>query len=453
MTEQTVIAPGGGRKFVGKYRIDGILGEGAMGMVYAGQDPDIDRPVAIKTIHQHLINASGSQDWLDRFAREARAAGRVLHPNLVTIFEFLQQDGVPYIVMERVRSVTLEDRRADADPLPLEEVHAIMAQILSGLAGIHAAGIVHRDLKPANVMLTDDGTVKLTDFGIARMTSMEATGAGMIGTPAYMAPEQLTGNEVDARADIYASGVLLYEVLTGRKPYKGGGVEALFDAVRNGQITRPSEIIPTLPITLDEIVLKAMSIDPDKRFADAIEMRDALVAVLPTADRTGLIDIVPSLRTTARSEGSISSSMIDRMGSKTLLKLEKYLTSSIGPMGKIIVRQAAERATSPEEMIETVLQEFPDTNERQELKIAIQRALAEAPMSASALSPSGLSQDTLQQLTDLLKPYLGPIAKILVSKQARTATSSEDIAHKVAEHISDPHERQEFMSTVKRALH
>ncbi len=146
MADETVIIPDKGQRFIGKYRIDGMLGEGAMGVVYAGQDPDIDRPVAIKTIHQHLIRAAGSEDWLARFAREARAAGRVLHPNLVTIFEYLQLDGVPYLVMERVRSITLEDRRNGATHLPLEEVHAIMSQILAGLGCIHAAGIVHRDL-------------------------------------------------------------------------------------------------------------------------------------------------------------------------------------------------------------------------------------------------------------------------------------------------------------------
>ncbi|SHN13390.1 serine/threonine-protein kinase [Roseibium suaedae] len=471
MSDPTVIGPSGIRRFVGKYRIEGILGEGAMGMVYAGLDPDIERPVAIKTIHQHLINAAGSQDWLDRFAREARAAGRVLHPNLVTIFDFLQEDGVPFIVMERVRSITLEDRQLGPGGMALEEIHAIMSQILAGLSCIHGVGIVHRDMKPANVMLAEDGTVKLTDFGIARLTSMEATGAGMIGTPAYMAPEQLMGGEVDARADIYACGVLLYELLTGRKPYKGGGIEALFEALRSGQVTPPSELVAAIAPAMDRIVLKAMNVDPVRRFESAAEMRAALAEVLPDADRTGLINMTPAPRpamqtgqSLASGLGPVSSSMLQRMSSQTLLEVEKHLTSSLGPMGRIIVRRAAERSSSPEEMIETVLREFSDTGEREQLRSLIRRALAGTTMGGThggtlggtlgggSLVSSGLAEEIVQQIADLLKPHLGPIARVVTVKAARDAPSAEILAETVAAHIQDKGEQAQFLSAVRRAL-
>ncbi|MCD2184693.1 serine/threonine-protein kinase [Rhizobium sp. GN54] len=450
MSDETVIVAGEERRYIGKYRIDGTLGKGAMGVVYAGQDPDIDRPVAIKTIHQHLIKAAGSDEWLTRFAREARAAGRVLHPNLVTIFEYLQLDGVPYLVMERIRSITLEDRRNGAQHLPLEEVHAIMAQILAGLACIHAAGIVHRDLKPANVMLTDDGTVKLTDFGIARLTAMDATGAGMVGTPSYMAPEQLMGSEVDARADIYAGGVVLYELLTGRKPYKGGGIEALFEAVRNGRFTPPSEIVPSVPAALDEIVFKAMSVEPDKRFAHAAEMREALEKALPKADRTGLIEVTALPRPAARLDGSLSGTMIERINAQTLGKVEQFLTRSIGPMGKVIARRAAGKSTSVEQMIETVLQEFPDEAERRDMRIAMQHALAETP--ASTASTAGFAEETLARLTDIMRPHVGPMANILVRRTAREATTPEDLVRQVAENLSDAREREQFLTAAKKIL-
>ncbi|MBP1852477.1 serine/threonine-protein kinase [Rhizobium halophytocola] len=451
MSDATVIAPGGPRRFVGKYRIDGILGEGAMGRVYAGQDPDIDRPVAIKTIHQHLIDAAGSQEWLDRFGREARAAGRVLHQNLVTIFDFLQEDGVPYLVMERIRSITLEDRRASPEPLPLEEVHAIMSQILAGLGCIHAAGIVHRDIKPANVMLTDDGTVKLTDFGIARLTAMEATGAGMAGTPSYMAPEQLMGTEVDARADIYATGVVLYELLTGQKPYKGGGVEALFEAVRNGRMTCPSELVPTLPPALDDIVLKAMNVDREKRFADAREMREALAAVLPRADHTGLIDVAPAPRSAVAQGGPMTATMLSRMSAQTLYKIEQHLTSNIGPMGKIIARRAAASATSTEEMVEAVLREFTNEGERENMRKMIERALSDVSTSASS-TPTAFPEDSLAAITDLLKPQLGPIARVLVRQVARKASSLDDLVRQVAENVTEGPERERFLKAAMSAL-
>ncbi|MBR9893128.1 serine/threonine protein kinase [bacterium] len=440
MSDATVIVPGGGRRMVGKYRIDGVLGEGAMGVVYAGQDPDIDRPVAIKTIHQHLIGSEGSQDWLDRFGREARAAGRVQHANLVTVFDFLQQDGLPYLVMERVRSVTLEDRLTEGTRLPLEEIHAIFAQILAGLSGIHAAGIVHRDLKPANVMLTDDGTVKLTDFGIARLTAMEATSAGMVGTPSYMAPEQLTGAEVDARADIYACGVVLYELLTGRKPYKGGGVEALFAAVRSGQAPRPGELVESLPAEVDHVVMTAMHVDPEKRYASAEGMRAALAAILPAADRTGLIEATPSARAP---DATLTETMLTRMSGGTLARLEQHLTGSLGPMGRVIARRAAAKAATTEQLIAAVLAEFEDEAERMTLRRAIESALSQ---DATGLGTApGLPDAALTRLTDLLKPHLGPIAPVLVRKSARKAASLEALAQTLSEAISDPDERALFL--------
>jgi serine/threonine-protein kinase len=396
------------------------------------------------------MGASGRQDWLDRFAREARAAGRVLHPNLVTVFEFLQEGGLPYLVMERVRSITLEDRRADAKPMPLEEVHAIVSQILAGLHCIHGAGIVHRDLKPANVMLAEDGTVKLTDFGIARLTAMEATGAGMVGTPAYMAPEQLLGGDVEGRADIYACGVLLYELLTGRKPYKGGGGEALFAALRDGHITRPSEIVSSLPPALDQLVLTAMSVERDQRFASAMALREALSAVLPTADSTGLINLVPGPRPAQKSAGTGSSTMIDRMSARTLSMVEKHLTSLVGPMGRILVRRAAASANSPEEMMQAVLQNITDESEREGLRAVMQRALFETSSVSSA--SIGISEDVLDGLTDLLNRYLGPIARVLVRKQAPGVASPGELAQKVATYISDDQERQQFLSAVDRIL-
>ncbi|XDA99868.1 serine/threonine-protein kinase [Sulfitobacter sp. LCG007] len=440
MTDETVVVPRRGPGKVGKYRIDGVLGEGAMGVVYAGQDPDIDRPVAIKTIHQHLIGSEGSQEWLDRFAREARAAGRVQHVNLVTVYDFLQQDGLPYLVMERVRSVTLEDRLSSAERLPLEEIHALFAQILAGLSSIHAAGIVHRDLKPANIMLTDDGTVKLTDFGIARLTAMEATSAGMIGTPSYMAPEQLTGAEVDARADIYACGVVLYELLTGRKPYKGGGVEALFAAVRSGQAPRPGEIVENLPPAVDDVVMTAMHVDPDNRYAGAADMRAALLSILPAADRTGLIEAGPGNRAV---DPAMSQTMLSRLSGGTLARLEQQLTGSLGPIGRVIARRAAARSATTEQLMAAVLAEFDDEAERQTLRIAIEGVLSKDDNAPGAVP--GVPVSEISRLTDLLRPYLGPIAPVLVRKSARKAEDAQALAQILAEAISDPTEAAGFL--------
>ena len=442
MNDATIIKPSGPRQ-IGKYRIEGILGEGAMGVVYAGHDPDIDRQVAIKTVHKHLIDASGGEDWLERFAREARAGGRVLHPNLVTIFEYLEQDHVPYLVMEKVRSTTLEDRLEAAENLELEEIHAIMAQILDGLCCIHDAGIVHRDLKPANVMITESGTVKLTDFGIARITAMEQTGAGMVGTPSYMAPEQFSGGDVDARADIYAAGVLLYELITGEKPYKGGGIEALLIAARTGEFTVPSDVTAGVSDALDQVVLTAMRVEASERFAGAADMRAALANAMPAADHTGLVNL--TVTTKPRRARPVSHTMLSRMSAQTMTMVEHNLVSKIGPMGRIIARRAAENANNTDELLDIVLKELTQADERQEVRDSILRALAENVGPA----PEGIPENSLRQLTEILKSHLGPIASVLVKRTAAKVKSMPELVDALADNVNDPIEKTKFITAAK----
>ncbi|WP_339948171.1 serine/threonine-protein kinase [uncultured Albimonas sp.] len=445
MTDATVIVPGG-RRFIGKYRVDGVLGEGAMGVVYDGHDPDIERPVAIKTVHPHLIEAAGGQEWLTRFAREARAAGRALHPNLVTVFEFLQEGRIPYLVMEKVRSTTLEDRMAARPPLALAEIHAILRQVLAGLDCIHRAGIVHRDLKPANVMLTEGGGVKLTDFGIARLTAMEATGAGMVGTPSYMAPEQFAGGEVDARADIYACGILAYELAAGRKPFQGGGVEALFAAVRQGDVAPPSSFLDPAPAgaeALDRAILKAMSVDPDDRFPDAGALARALAEALPAADGAGLSDSFAPRRAARTTEGT----MLGRLSSHTMLEVERQLVARMGPMGRIVARRAAAGAADAEQMIAAVLSELSAAGEAQSMRDSMLRLLADAvaPPPGPAAAATALPPAELERLATLLKPHVGPIALVMVKRKAARAASREALVAALSETIPDPAGRARFL--------
>ena len=426
-----------------------------MGVVYAGVDPDIQRPVAIKTIHSHLLGTSAGDDLLERFSREARAAGRVLHANLVTIFDFLLEDGVPYLVMERVRSVTLKDHCKASSLLSLDDIHSILNQMLAGLSAIHAAGIVHRDLKPANVMLAEDDTVKLTDFGIARLTSMEATNAGMIGTPSYMSPEQMMGHPVDARADIYATGVMLYELLTGRKPYPGGGMEAMFNAVQNETPVLPSVLVPEIPPALDAVVMKAMQIDADKRYADAAEMRAAIDAALSGADPTTMIRVMPQVP--ASGSEATSGTMLTQISGQTLREVEHHLTSSMGPMGKVIARRVAGSARNAEEMIDAVLQDIPTQAEKDALRVKIQTALKTGGSVSSAGSASSAVSSTLPPegvatLVKLLTPHLGPIAPVLVKRYAKTAATLTDLGNELAEQIGDPDERRSFLNAAARIM-
>ena len=441
MNDKTIIGNTGPTR-VGKYVLRAKLGEGAMGVVYDGHDPDIDRPVAIKTVHRHLIEAAGAEDWLERFNREARAAGRVLHPNLVTIFDFLIQNGQPYLVMERLdASATLEDRMAEPRGFQLAEVATIFGQMCDGLTAIHAEGIIHRDMKPANVMLAGEGRLKLTDFGIARITTMDKTSAGMIGTPSYMAPEQFSGAEVDARSDVYATGVVLYEVLTGQLPFARGGIDAMIMATKGEAPKAPGAIVSGLPPALDAVVLTAIAADPALRFPDAATMKTALLAAL--SDAPGA---VTTLAPRADAPRPGTETMIGRLSGEAMKGLENSLVSRIGPMGRILARRAAQTAISQDDLLHQILSEVAEGTEREELRRAMAKYLSG---NTGPAAPGGAIPDAdLARIIAELTPHLGPIAGTMVRRQAATASSAEELLNKLADTIPDADGKATFLSGV-----
>ena len=261
---------------LGKYEVRGELGRGAMGIVYDGWDPVIDRRVAIKTAHLPQPDDLEAQEALSRFKREAQAAGRLGHPNIVGVFDYGETVELAYIVMEFVDGTTLKNLLDAQERLPLAETLRIMDDILAGLAYSHARSVVHRDIKPANIMLTWEGQAKIADFGIARIESSTMTQAGtVLGTPAYMSPEQFMGQIADRRTDIYSAGVLLYVLLTGEKPFDGG-LTAIMHKALNTVPPRPSELSVTAPPHLDAVVARAMARRPEDRFADAEAFASAL---------------------------------------------------------------------------------------------------------------------------------------------------------------------------------
>ncbi|MCP1214088.1 serine/threonine-protein kinase [Acetobacter okinawensis] len=269
---------------LGKYELRRILGKGAMGTVYEGYDPVIDRTVAIKTVRLVDADSEDAQaiEELERFRREAKAAGRLQHPNIVGVFDYGETDDIAYIVMEYVDGTTLKQVLDSGERYGVDEVVRLMDALLSGLQFSHDRGVVHRDIKPANVMLTSSGEIKIADFGIARIESSSFTQAGTIlGTPAYMSPEQFMGQRVDARTDIYSTGVMLYQILTGEKPFDGG-LTAIMHKVLNTEPLPPSALSIAVTPALDHVVLSAMAKQPDRRYASAsafaAALRNALLA-------------------------------------------------------------------------------------------------------------------------------------------------------------------------------
>ena len=263
-------------KKLGKYEIRGELGQGAMGIVYDGFDPMIGRRVALKTVRREQLDRAEVEEILARFKREAQAAGRLNHPNVVQIYEYGEDEGTAFIAMEFVEGRELRDHFDASERFPMAEIVRIMGQLLEALDYSHKNGVVHRDIKPANIILLKDGTVKVADFGIARIESSNLTQAGsVLGTPSYMSPEQFMGQTVDGRSDLFSAGVILYQFLTGEKPFTGA-LTTIMHKVLKEDPAAPSELNVQVPRPFDALIRKALAKRPDERFQSGREFAGAL---------------------------------------------------------------------------------------------------------------------------------------------------------------------------------
>ncbi len=269
-------------KTLGKYRIIEKIGRGGMGIVYRGVDETLDREVAIKVISPELVD----EDLVRRFRAEAQTLARVNHPNIAAVYELFRDEDQLLMVMELVRGQSLEQFLERSGPLKVERAAALIAQVLDALGHAHDAGIVHRDLKPANLMLTDTGIVKVMDFGIARVSGTERmTSDGlMVGTPAYMAPEQVRGEEVDGRTDLYAAGVVFYRMLTGKLPFKADTAVAMIQSQLSDPPTPARQVRADLPEWLDVVLARVLAKRPGERYQTAEAFRRALDAIAPAPD-------------------------------------------------------------------------------------------------------------------------------------------------------------------------
>jgi serine/threonine-protein kinase len=263
----------------GRYKIIETIGKGGMGMVYKGTDPMLDRPVALKTIRLDFpLSQTETTELKDRLIQEAKAAGKLSHPNIVTIYDVGEQEGVHYIAMEYLSGYSLEDFIKKKGELNYRIVARIILQTCDALSYAHQHGIVHRDIKPANIMLLEDFHVKVMDFGIARLETTSLTKSDVaLGTPQYISPEQLEGRQADKRSDIFSLGAVLYEMLTRRKPFQGENISSLMYRVLNYDPPPPSSVNDKTPLMFDRIVSKAMAKNPADRYQDAEEISETLM--------------------------------------------------------------------------------------------------------------------------------------------------------------------------------
>ena len=266
-----------GRLIDGRYQVRSRIARGGMATVYLATDLRLERRVAIKVMHGHLADDA---QFKNRFVQEARSAARLAHPNVVSVFDQGQDADMAYLVMEYLPGITLRDLLRDYGRLTAEQTIDISDAVLSGLAAAHRAGIVHRDLKPENVLLADDGRIKIGDFGLARaVTNSTGTGQALLGTIAYLSPELVTRGVADARSDIYALGIMMFEMLTGEQPFKGEQPMQIAYQHANDAVPAPSSINPEVPGQLDDLVLWATAKDPADRPTDASVMLERLLQV------------------------------------------------------------------------------------------------------------------------------------------------------------------------------
>jgi eukaryotic-like serine/threonine-protein kinase len=416
---------------LGKYQITGVLGEGAMGVVYKGYDPDIRRPVALKTIRRQLVDdVELAANVAARFRNEAQAAGRLSHPGIVGVYEYGEDEQVAYIAMEYVEGQSLARFLAGGVRFTDEDIPGLMSQLLDALEHAHAQGVWHRDIKPANVILSRGGRLKVADFGIARIDAEMLTQTqAMIGTPSYMAPEQFLGGVVDARVDIYAAGVLLYVLLTGQPPFTGP-TESLMYRVVNEPALAPSHIQGAQrPGWYDQVVATALAKDPAQRYASAAAFKQAIVigighAFDATAWEQTVIKVpVRAARPVGEGRTGASAAGAGRSG----VGAPAPASASVGGKSSGSLPGSLSGSVSG----------------------AIDRGSGDGSSGAGSGTPAAWDKQVLARTETALAHFVGPMATVLVRRAARECETWPQLCARLAEHVSDPAERTAFLGRLQ----
>jgi serine/threonine-protein kinase len=471
---------------LGKYPITGVLGKGAMGVVYKGFDPVINRPVAIKTIHKALIgqDLSGSSTTA-RFKNEARAVGRLSHPGIVAIYEYGEDDDTAYIAMEYVEGRTLSQILHGTPRPPECDILTLMDQLLAALDCAHRHGVWHRDIKPANLLVTNSGQLKITDFGIARIESVVLTQiTSTIGTPGYMAPEQYIGDSVDHRIDVFAAGAILYGMLTGRPPFQGSPESVMYKVVHDHPLP-PSQVPDTgRPEFYDPIVARALAKKPEQRYQSVAEFRAALarrdLSAEPDTGETTVI-VVRDQSPPAPPVGVLDPpSGVPHSGGTplpgwdpaTLHQVELALASFVGPMAKVLVRKAAREHGDVNGLKASLCEHLASESDRQRFMARFAAATSPGqvgtgskatgatartpppptqPGSGPSTAGRALTPEAVTHATRVLTMHIGPIATIVVKKALARAQTLEQLHALLAEQ-ADGAERDRLLAALRKPI-
>jgi len=441
---------------LGKYEITGLLGRGAMGVVYKAFDPSIARVVAIKAIRKDLLDADNMAAAIARFRNEAMAAGRLNHPGIIAIYDYGDAGDTAYIAMEYAEGQGLRDTLRARGAVKLTDIAGMMAQLLDALDYAHQRGVVHRDIKPGNIIITMDGKLKVTDFGIARLDASNLTQTGMIvGTPSYMAPEQYTGLAVDQRADLFSAGVVLYEMITGMKPFSGTS-EVIAYQICHAPHAPPSDLDPMLPRSLDGVIGRALAKKKEERYASAAEFKGALMAAISQYEANAS---EPTLIATATRiiAGSDTTSLPTGWAPEALRALEKELTVLIGPVARTLVKRAAAKSFDAPALIEVLVNTLDGHEERvvfaNRARVILDQTLVDTSSSNTSLPTTvalrKIPDADLELATERLSQYMGPIAKVMVKKAAAKSRDVRGLYIELANNLTDEIDRAMFLEQAK----
>ncbi|MFT6898751.1 MAG: serine/threonine protein kinase [Paraglaciecola sp.] len=440
-------------KNIGKYVIECVLGSGAMGIVYQARDTKIERTVAIKILHPYLRDGESGEDLELRFLQEAKAAARCQHPNIVTIYDF-GSDSSPYIVMEKVVGIELKAHIKSASVISFGTAIDITGQVLAALGHAHDKGIIHRDIKPANIILLENGQVKVSDFGVARLDTSDLTSTGfMVGTPNYMSPEGLQGMPVDLRGDLYSVGVVLFELISGvrynRKIKREENLQKLDQLTHLTQENIRS---------IQPVLSKALQSDPDERYLTATEFS----AQLSYIAEPGGVQSSPIVIPTEISKPSVPEEPWDV---SVLSKLEQSLAPYLGPMAKFLVRKNSRCTTNVAQLVENLSLQIVNEDERSQFVNLLEKSgitsLAEVtssgershtPVESFNSCEGTIPPEVRQQLTQMLAFHLGPLASRVIKKMSKQHATLESLINGLSKHVPDSLERQKFIVQANKLL-
>ena len=442
-----------GLRQLGKYKIAEVIGASALATVYKATDPEPERTVALKILRKEGLDPRIAAGAVAKFKNQMLAAERLAHPGIADAYEHGEDESVAWLAMEYLAGRGLRDFLTLRLRLALKDTMSIMSQLLAALDFAHANGVVHRDVKPANIIMLLSGRLKLADFGIALVDTFDFSQTGpTAGSPAYMSPERHTGQEADRRSDIFSCGVVLYELLTGTKPFEGPP-ESVGDKIC-GEAYRPaSELNPKgSPVALDAVLARALAKNPEERFPTARDFAGAL----ESAFREGAEPSRPSEAgdaasvTLRREDSSVLLSASLRLSVEDLRALEALFTRHVGPMAKVLLKRAARTAIDGSMLAGQLAQAIPDEAARKAFMAEAMEKLAAASLGAAGgpsvrFSRNLIEGAALDTAALRLARYLGPIAKVVAKKTPGRPSDLGAYYRQLAENIPDAADRARFL--------